>query len=254
MCIAIVKPHGYKVPDKNALQICWNNNPDGAGFCYNDGTAVVIHKGYMDFKSFYKALKTCNKKNNLTDKDVAIHFRISTGGGVKPENTHPFCVSHKIEDLQKTYSKCKDAFVHNGIIYGYGTKDYSDTMDYVTRVISNIRDVDRSPELIDALATEKNSRFAIVNPKSFILGGHWIKDGGLFYSNSSYKAPVIKWNKASNTATQKSLWSINPAWSATRKCDFCQCTFLKKDLQSVYCKADNYTYHVCKDCADTFIL
>lgn len=236
MCIAIVKPTGVKLPTKETLQTCWTNNPDGAGFCYNDGHKVVIHKGYMDFKSFYKALQRCNKLNNLDKKDVAIHFRISTSGGIKPENCHPFAVSSHMKNLTKTFIKCKDAFIHNGIIHGYGSKDYSDTMQYVTDVIANIKDIEHSGRLINSLAVEHNSRFAVVTRNNFMLGGDWINDNGLYYSNSTYKPRVYKLYKQT---------SILPT---TYKCDFCQGDFERKDLKVVWDNRDKCFYYLCEDC------
>lgn len=239
MCIAILKPTGAKLPSKDLLYTCWTNNPDGAGFCYNNGHDVIIHKGYMDFKTFYTALTTCAKLNNFDNKDVAIHFRISTSGGVKPENCHPFAVSNHMKKLTKTFVKCKDAFIHNGIIHGYGSKNYSDTMHYITNVIANIKDLDHSKKLINSLAIEHNSRFCVVTRNSFMLGGDWIKDNGIYYSNTSYKPRVYTYTK------QYSLW---PASSKTRTCDFCLNEFNKTDTTPVWDRTDKQLYYLCNDC------
>lgn len=237
MCIAIVKPKGVNLPSKETLQTCWDNNPDGAGFCYNDGHNVVIHKGYMDFKSFYNAFKICARNNNFVNKDVAIHFRISTGGGVTPQNTHPFMISHRMKDLRKTFSKCKDAFIHNGIIQGYGSKDYSDTMQYVTDIIANIKDIDHSGALINRLADEKHSRFAVVTRNGYLLGGDWTKDNGIFYSNGTYKPYEYTYYK-----------DYNKTYDYADSCDWCGKPYKHSELKFFY-DADTKEYaFICKDC------
>lgn len=236
MCIAIVKPCGVEMPTKDILQTCWNNNPDGAGFCYNDGKKVVIHKGYMKFNDFYKELTACSKLYDLRTKDVAIHFRISTSGGVKPQNTHPFCVSTHMKNLTQLYCKCNSAFLHNGIISGYGTKDYSDTMEYVTNVIANIKDLEHSRELINNLAAEKNSRFAVLTHDNFILGGDWTKDGGIYYSNTTYKPRAYV------------RADYSKYFSKTSTCDFCWQTFDKSFVHKYWDKTSGMLLNLCDDC------
>ena len=54
MCIAILKPQG-KVISKERLQICFENNKDGAGFLYNQDSALVLNKGFFNFEDFYSA-------------------------------------------------------------------------------------------------------------------------------------------------------------------------------------------------------
>lgn len=238
MCIAIVKPKGVNLPSKQTLKTCWDNNPDGAGFCYNDGHNVIIHKGYMDFKSFYNAFKICARNNNFVNKDVAIHFRISTGGGVTPQNTHPFMISTRMNDLQRTYAKCKDAFIHNGVISGYGTKDFSDTMEYVTEIIANIKDIDHSNALINKLANEKHSRFAVVTRKGFMLGGSWVKDAGIYYSNTTYKPYEYKSSK---------YWN-NKVWDYADTCDWCGKPFKHSELKFFYDRDTREYAYICKDC------
>lgn len=187
MCIAIIKPRGIEIPDRELLRKCWEINPDGGGFMYNDGTKVTIHKGFMKFKKFYKFFKHESDLNDFKNKDVVIHFRISTSGGINRECTHPFPVSNNLEELRYLNCTCPVGFAHNGIISGYGTKEYSDTMHYIINVVSNIRDLENSEALIDALATENSSRFVALTKDKILKGGTWIEDNGLFFSNSTYK-------------------------------------------------------------------
>lgn len=185
MCIAIVKPMGIKAPSKRILKECWENNPNGAGYCYNNGKQVVIHKGFMTFNEFYKSFKQLD----YTDCDLIIHFRIATHGGINKECTHPFVVSKNISEMQKLDTTCKRAFVHNGIISGFGSRNdkdkISDTMDYCSKIIANIPQINH--ELLDNLANDKNSRFAVLTKNNYTIGGNWLKDNDIYYSNSTYK-------------------------------------------------------------------
>lgn len=236
MCIAIVKPMGVKTPSKKTLLECWNNNPDGAGYCYNDGKKVTIHKGFMTFNAFYKSFKQLD----YTNCDLIIHFRIATHGGVSKECTHPFMISKNINDLKKLDTTCKSAFVHNGIISGYGSytqNGVSDTMDYVTKIIAYIPHVDTT--LLNNLANEKNSRFALITKNNVIKGGTWVKDNGVFYSNSSYK-PKPKITKA---------YAQSPITLPSYTCEWCgQKTYFPHTV--------NYygdTYGICYDCYQEYL-
>ena len=63
MCIIVYKPIGIDLPDKKTLETCFENNPDGAGFMYRKGREIRIRKGYMNFLSFYRALRNIRQVN-----------------------------------------------------------------------------------------------------------------------------------------------------------------------------------------------
>lgn len=222
MCIAIVKPMGVELPSKNLLKDCWENNPDGAGLMYNDGTGVVIHKGFTKFKGFYKYLTQLDRQVDLKDKDVVLHFRIATSGGVNRECTHPFPITKDLNEMKKLDGVCEYGFAHNGIIDGYGSKDFSDTMEYVADVISNIHDIDNSEALINALAYEHASRFVVLTKDNFELGGHWLLDKECYFSNGSYKPSyyITKWSK------DKKYYD----YEGTSRCECCEALCYDSDL------------------------
>ena len=245
MCIAIIKPSGVKAPSKKILKECWNNNPNGAGFCYNNGKQVVIHKGFMSFKEFYNAYR----KLDYTDKDLIIHFRIATHGGVNKECTHPFKISTDINELKKLDTTCKSAFIHNGIISGYGSyKDNgtSDTMEYVTKIIANIPQM--SATLLDNLAKEKNSRFAILYKNKFLFGGTWLEDNGIYYSNSSYK-PKPKVTVVKTYYNNNRLPLLSSSYA--KKCEWCgETTYLPRTIHDY---KYNESYQVCGNCYTDYL-
>lgn len=113
MCIAIRRPKGKALP-KRILLNCWENNPDGAGFMYAENGVLVVDKGFMKWKAFWKAIRP---HLFTDDKELVVHFRIATSGKVDYENCHP----HMIHDGL--------AYVHNGIIYDLNDdKDKCDTI------------------------------------------------------------------------------------------------------------------------------
>ena len=111
MCIAIVKPRGVSLAE-DRLRLCFENNPDGAGFAIATPQGVAIHKGYTAFKTFMTAYREYE-----VDAHVAlVHFRITTRGENSARNHHPFPVA-------------AGALVHNGTIgwLGKAGKGPSDT-------------------------------------------------------------------------------------------------------------------------------
>ena len=188
MCIAVLKPNGQSMLSKKELRTCWENNPDGAGFSYNDGMTTHTFKGYMKFKPFYKKLMEVAKKVDFSKCDVLLHFRIATHGGINPSCTHPFPVTKRFDEMKQLQFTSDVVFAHNGIIGGYGDdkKHISDTMEYNQKIIASIKELQKQSELINALAIENNSRFALLFKDGYILGGDWIEEDRIFYSNYSY--------------------------------------------------------------------
>lgn len=195
MCIIVAKEKGKKLPSKEILETCFTNNSDGAGLMYVQNGKVVIDKGYMTFKSFYKRIKKLQKRFNsdLTDKAIVMHFRIGTSGVNDKATTHPFPISKNSEDLKKTYFRTDLGMVHNGIIsnYVYG-KDLSDTQNFVKDFVSVLKELDNkfllNKRVIDLLDKECKSKLCFLdNKENIYYVGEFIEDTGIKYSNSTYK-------------------------------------------------------------------
>ena len=121
-------------------------------------SSVEIHKGYMGFRSFWRALRTAR---TLYGDNAAyvMHFRISTQGGVRQDGCHPFPLSKNMDDLRKLDTYADIGIAHNGIIdlcsdwgstyASYYSKysavkksvDYSDTMKFITDYLSDRKSV-----------------------------------------------------------------------------------------------------------------
>lgn len=177
MCIAIAKPAKVDIPDER-LEICFFNNPDGAGFAYYDDYGKLqIRKGYFKFSKFKKAYrKVCDNRKML------IHFRIKTVGEKNISNCHPFHVG------------ANSAMVHNGTISSIipmtGMSDSGTLASWITELNKShpgfIHDA-KSHMLIEALA--KPSRICFMLPMRFVIlnKNAWKDDGGAWYSNESFK-------------------------------------------------------------------
>ncbi len=165
MCIIVVKPKKVEFPEKRTLRNCFSNNPDGAGFMYVDNNEVVIDKGYMSFRKFWKGYR---RKNLSQDQTVIFHFRIGTSGQSTCEFCHPFPLTFDRLAQTALNLRCDMGLVHNGIIGSLGNTFSSDTMEYITTILSdpyikyNLRDSKTIQSLI------KNdighSKFAILYP------------------------------------------------------------------------------------------
>jgi len=220
MCIAVIKPKGVQMPDRETLSNCFTSNPHGAGFAYNRNGITYIVKGLMSFVDFYEELKKHNLSN---EENVFLHFRIATHGLRDGGNTHPFPIVKNFSDMRKTRQEYRGfCLIHNGV-FNYGSetmKSYdandiiSDTMLFAKMVADELETIpnEYNTEFSDtskerALAFElKNiqnrnnkilnasiekgisySKIAIMDENGdYIKFGDWIEDNGVFYSNHGY--------------------------------------------------------------------
>ena len=191
MCIICVSPAGVKQPSVNTLRTMFYRNPHGAGYMAAREGKVIIHKGFMDFDSFLRAVRS---EHFTKDDSVVYHFRISTQAGVSPEMTHPFPLSnqpHRMRDLDLT---CRCGIAHNGIIRlttDPTNTEYSDTAifitDYLARLIHRPADL-RNQDLLDHIHDLARSKFAIMDASGYVATiGEFIEDHGLLFSNNSYE-------------------------------------------------------------------
>lgn len=197
MCIAVYSTKGNDVPDRSTLEMCFNANPDGAGFAFNtDNGQVRIRKGFMDFESFIGEFERHKDKYGFRDRGVLMHFRIATHGAQDMANCHPFPITSNQKKLRKTETDSEYACVHNGIIHltsdiARKEKKNSDTMifvrDYLSLIASNRHwfDTPSNTELIHNLI---DSKMAILNGKGDIIATPGFEKGadGNYYSNDSY--------------------------------------------------------------------
>ena len=176
----------------------------------NDGK-VVIDKGYMTWKKFYKRYqKLCRKFNNFENQSLIMHFRIGTSSGNTPQNTHPYPISNKVDDLHKLYIKTDLGMVHNGIIHDYTPKDKlsntNDTQEFILKYVSTLYKhypkFYKDKYIMNGLDDITNSKLAFMDATGYIYYvGDFIDEEGIKFSNSSYE----DWNKWCNYGFNDSL-------------------------------------------------
>ena len=228
MCIIAIKKIGVPMPDDQTIENMWECNSDGAGYMIATGKKVIIRKGFMNLPSFMASIRS---HGSLIDKAVVMHFRIATHGGVRPECCHPFPLTDEVDRLQKL--KCKSAFgvAHNGVVNGMATDNkigISDTMAYIMDVISPLSELCdvtenwRARSIIEATA---GSKFVVLRKDGRIATfGSFVEDGGVLYSNDSYKgwqlsryyypSGAFSYRKTKGTTTEK--WPLQFA-----ACEWC---------------------------------
>lgn len=191
MCIIAAKPAGTPMPDRDTIRTMWNVNSDGAGLMWVEKGQVRIEKGFMKYKALANRLDELEKKLDLTATPVVMHFRITTHGGTKPENTHPFPITDSIGALKKRVITTDVGVAHNGIIPITPRKGISDTMEYIATQLAPLkRALPRFYENKHAMQLIQNaigSKMAFLTREGKIYTvGHFIEDGGMLYSNESY--------------------------------------------------------------------
>lgn len=194
MCIIAAKAAGVPMPNRDTIRMMWDGNRDGAGIMYVEKGRVQIEKGFMKYKSFAKKLDELERRLDLTATPVVMHFRITTHGGTKPENCHPFPITDSIGALQKLRANVDMGVAHNGIIDITPRKGISDTMEYIASQLAPLkRALPKFYTNKDALLLIKNaigSKMAFLTKEGKLVTiGDFIEDGGILYSNTSYCKP-----------------------------------------------------------------
>lgn len=193
MCIIVAKEKGVSLPTKKTLKRCFDYNDDGAGFMYVNDGKVIIDKGYMTFTSFYNRLKELKKEFDLKNKALVMHFRIGTSGDGAKNLTHPFPLSDKIKELNKTHTETTLGITHNGIIrdYEYDNK-LSDTQNFIRDFMYPLSELSQDfymrLSIQHMLEKECGSKLCIMDAnENLYYIGNFITDKGVKYSNETYK-------------------------------------------------------------------
>ena len=178
MCIIAAQPVGTYI-SKETLKNCWENNRNGGGFCYTDGSKIIVFKELNSFNKYYAAFIEAQKAN--PESAFIHHFRISTHGKIDKTNCHPFLVSDTL------------AFAHNGIISNAPLHtDFSDTFMFNKVILKQLQPDFLTNATIVSLIEGyigKGSKLAfldIYNTITLINEGAGVWDAGVWYSNTGY--------------------------------------------------------------------
>lgn len=199
MCIIAIKNKKNRNFKNEELEQMFINNPDGAGFMYVENNKVKIDKGYMTFKDFKNHFDLLNKKfNNFKNRSLILHFRIGTSGTNSRKNCHPYPISKKLKDLQKTKINCDLGVVHNGIIREYTPSfdnkiDFNDTQNFIINYLAPLEehwsDFYKNKRQLEALENVTNSKLAFLNKNGDVyLSGDFVEnEDGLIFSNETFR-------------------------------------------------------------------
>lgn len=192
MCIIIAKPMGAQFAPKSNVSRACEANPDGFGIAYyTKGDSSVQIFRTLNVKLFkQRYAEVCERDPKTTA--VLIHARIKTHGTVKLENVH--CWADKASGL---------VFAHNGILSIKNRDDMTDSETFFRDIFIPILAFggwDAANKAINACIG--SSKFAFLNTKGEIFTyGQYIKDHGVFYSNSSYKERVATFHSPYQSPT-----------------------------------------------------
>jgi len=192
MCIIAAKPAGVAMPKYEYISNMFQNNKDGAGLMYAANGKVHIEKGFMDEFSFASRLAELAKEHDIEKLPIAMHFRITTHGGTKPENCHPFPITDSMGMLKKLRCRTNIGVAHNGIIdVSPRSKDISDTMEYIAGRLAPLKrampNFYKNKDILQMIYHGITSKMVIMDRNgdmSFI--GDFREEDGVKYSNTSY--------------------------------------------------------------------
>lgn len=185
MCIIVMKPKGVNMPNEQILFNCWKNNYHGAGISIVDeyNNTIVTKKGFMNFEDLCSYLEEMERVFCLKDSAVLMHFRLVSVGKICKEQCHPFPISKKFKDTEKTIYESNKVFAHNGTLLIKTKKEMSDTQTFAYKYIPYLN----KKELHDIIYEYGYNKLCILkNNGKFDLVGKFIKDNKIYYSNGSY--------------------------------------------------------------------
>ena len=226
MCIIAVKPIGEELMERRILENCFNYNSDGMGFMWNEDGEVHISKGYMNFEEGYRVLKELDRRINLKERGLVIHFRIATSGNVDMGACHPFAISNSDKTLRTLELTTDIGVAHNGIISAYippKNSILSDTQLFIKDYLYNIK------EEIPNFLTNSNILFSIekvVGSKLAFLDGEgnvttvgkFISEDNYLFSNETY-LDLTDLYKSWNTSYYYNDSPLDDEYDLSGECD-----------------------------------
>lgn len=217
MCIIAYKPKNEKFPSDKRMRAMFRNNPDGAGFMYADGGAVVIKKGFMEYSDFRREYVKISSRRDLA---VVFHFRIATHGGINRAMCQPFPLSTKTKRLKSLDTRAGVGIAHNGIIpMTCDARDISDTALFIKKYMPRITcdGTKFDAVTLDIIEQCIDSRMVILESDgaAHVIGKGWKCDAGVWYSNTSYETR----SKLSYSAKKRAASIYTPYSDYTRGYD-----------------------------------
>lgn len=190
MCIIAIYEGGAR-PTADSVKTMMKNNADGAGIAWAQDGSVHAVKGLTTAAAVMDIVAGIP-----VGSAIVFHARIATSGGVYGGMCHPFPVSRKIAPTAAAWSATSSAFFHNGILRAWTPSTASRSSDsavFCSDVVAPLQLLGRARRdiILHKIAVSTASKFAIVDPDGHIsrLGDGWVFDGGVWYSNHTFRAP-----------------------------------------------------------------
>ena len=223
MCIIAAKAAGVPMPSRDTIRNMWEANRDGAGLMYVERGQVHIEKGFMSYEDFIKVLDRLEGRLNMTKTPLVMHFRITTHGGTKPENTHPFPISDNVGALKKLTVTTDLGVAHNGIIHSVDPrKGISDTMEYIASQLAPLRKAmprfyeNKHAMLLVKNAIESRMVFLTKDGKLYTIGD-FVEDNGMLYSNTSYQGYISRYRNFTFGEFADDAWGVTTGYGYAGK-------------------------------------
>ncbi len=197
MCVIAVSPVGEKVA-KEVFERMWEANDDGFGMMYRARGGVAIVKGIMDKDEAWELYDRLPR-----GVPHVLHFRLATHGGVRPELTHPFVVDER-SPIVEVGVVDKPVLAHNGIWQAHAFRrgelglrgPVSDSRTLAAWLGKQARGRPIKEVIKEAYYDVVSAgRVVVMDPKAkeIYLVGDWIREDGLFFSNTSYREAAKVW-------------------------------------------------------------
>jgi hypothetical protein len=188
MCIVIVKDKKAPWPSYEAVAEASLRNPDGFAAAWNEGGVLKTYRT-LRRKDFLKMYVRLVARLAAVDTGCVIHCRIMTHGSKKIQNCHCWTGSGM-------------AFAHNGVLRDIDPRgDMTDSETFFRDVFQPVLAgcgwcvADKVARLA---AGGSSSKFAFIDAAGNVrMYGQYVQDGGVYYSNRSYKKIEIEYDKFS---------------------------------------------------------
>lgn len=186
MCVICYKAKNKKLPSVEEIIKMWNKNPDGAGLMWiGDNGKVGWRKGFMSRKSLTRFIR--HHEEYLNERDVALHFRITTHGGTSRGNTHPFAIDMDA-DPHALEGEADTVLMHNGML----------------SVNPRFNTISDSAELALRAGCYENPLFFLSSIDEFLEGSRILvfdKDGAHFYGDKFVESDGLLYSNLNHRNT-----------------------------------------------------